>query len=152
MAAYNKYQIFVGDLTGKVHDLLGTTPGTDCDTLKVMLSNTAPNAGTHVVRGDSVEIAAGNGYTAGGSTIGGQSGTRTTGTFTLAGNEITWTATVGGIATFQYAILYNDTPTSPADPLIAWWPHTGAVTLADGESFVWKPSNLATAGTIFTLA
>jgi hypothetical protein len=39
------------------------------------------------------------------------------------------------VATFRYVDLYNDTPTSPADPLIAWWDYGSDVTLASGETF-----------------
>jgi len=49
---------------------------------------------------------------------------------------VTWTASGGSIGPFRYVVLYNDTQTSPADPLIAWWDYGSAVTLADGESFV----------------
>ena len=52
---------------------------------------------------------------------------------------------------FRYYVLYNDTATSPADALIAWWDHGSAVTLADTETFTVKFSN-ATPGAIFTLA
>jgi hypothetical protein len=31
-------------------------------------------------------------------------------------------------------VLYNDTPTSPADPLIAFWDYGSSVTLASGET------------------
>ena len=121
MATYVKYEVFVGDLMNKVHDLLGTTPGTDCDTLKVMLSNTAPNVATHTVRADAGEITAGNGYTAGGNEIPGQAGIRSGGTVTVSGDAVTWTAETGSMATFRYVILYNDTPTDPADPLVSYW-------------------------------
>jgi hypothetical protein len=152
MATYVKYEVFVGDLMNKTHDLLGTTPGSDCDTLKVMLSNTAPNAATHTVRSEAGEITGGNGYTSGGSVIGGQSGARSGGTVTLSGNAVTWTAETDTMATFRYVILYNDTPTSPADPLIASWDYGSAVSLAVGESFTVKFNNADSGGTIFTLA
>ena len=144
MASYNKYNTFVGDLTGKVHDLLGTA-GSTSDTCKLMLSNTAPNAATHTVRGDSTEISAGNGYSAGGTTLT-NVGTNTTGTFTLAGTDVVWTAT-GSVGPFRYVINYNDTPTSPADPLISWWDYGSNLQLANGETFT-----VDLGASVFTLA
>jgi hypothetical protein len=44
MAAFVKFQNFVRDLGDKVHHLQATG-----DTLKVYLTNNAPNAGTHEV-------------------------------------------------------------------------------------------------------
>lgn len=132
MASYNKYQTFVGDLAGKVHDLLGTA-GSTSDTCKAMLSNTAPNASTHTVRGDSTEISGGNGYTSGGNTCA-NVGSSSSGTFTLVCTDIVWTAS-GSVGPFRYVIMYNDTPTSPADPLISWWDYGSNLTLANGETF-----------------
>ncbi len=43
MASFNKFQIFVEDLGKKVHNL-------NADTLKIMLSNTAPAATNAVKR------------------------------------------------------------------------------------------------------
>lgn len=129
MAAFNKYQNFVEDLGNSVHDLVGTQ-----HTLKVMLSNTAPNAATHAVRADSSEISAGNGYTAGGADTQ-NDGSEASGTLTVTGVDLTFTASGGTIGPFRYAILYNDTPTSPADPLIGWWDYGSSITLNDGESF-----------------
>lgn len=129
MAVFNKYHQFSEDLCNKVHDLFGTN-----DTLKVMLSNTPPNAATHAVRADASEIAAGNGYTAGGIDTQ-NDGTRSGATTSITGVDATWTAVTGPMATFQYVILYNDTPTSPADPLIGWWDYGEPVTLAVGIPF-----------------
>ena len=61
MAAFNKFQAFVEHVAEGVHNL-------GSDTLKVMLTNTAPLA-TNSVKADLTEIAAGNGYTAGGGTL-----------------------------------------------------------------------------------
>jgi hypothetical protein len=133
MASFVKYEHFVEDLTQKVHDLFGTS-GSTADVLKVMLSNTAPNAATHAVRADSTEIGAGNGYSSGGNTAT-LSGTRSGGTFTAAGTDIVFTAAGGTIGPFRYAILYNDTPSSPAKPLIGYWDYGSSITLNDTETF-----------------
>lgn len=129
MATYVKYQQFVEDLGLKVHNLLGTT-----DTLKVMLSNSAPNVATHVTRSDATEISGGNGYTSGGADTQ-NSGAESGGTLTVSGTDVVFTASGGSIGPFRYVILYNDTPTSPADPLIAYWDYGSSITLAAGESF-----------------
>lgn len=150
MASYNKYDIFVEDFTNKIHDLFGTA-GSGADTCKVLLSNTAPNASTHAVRADTTELSTANGYTSGGQSTA-NAGTRSTGTVTINGTNVTWTASGGSVGPFRYVILYNDTPTSPADPLIAWWDYASNLTLLDGESFTVKFNNGASNGTIFTLA
>ena len=127
MAAAVKFQKFVRDLGLGVHNL-------DTGALKVYLTNAAPNAATHTVKADLADIAAGNGYVAGGADITGvyaESG----GTGTLTATDVTFTATGGTVGPFRYAILYNDTPTSPADPLIQYWDYGSAITLADGETF-----------------
>lgn len=129
MASYNKYQCFVEHLAEKVHNLAS-------DTLKVMLSNTAPDAAADTVRADADEIAAGNGYTAGGNIAAQASSEQTSGTYKLTLNDpATWTAAGGSIGPFRYVILYNDTPTSPADPLISYWDYGTSITLNIGETF-----------------
>lgn len=125
MAVYNKFNAFVEDQFEGVHDW-------DAHTFKVMLTNTAPVA-TNSVKADLTEISAGNGYTAGGTatTI---TTSRTGGTFKAVGTDVVFTAT-GAIGPFRYAVLYNDTPTTPADPLVSWWDYGSSVTMASGETF-----------------
>lgn len=100
-----------------------------------MLTLTAPVA-ANSVKADLTEIAAGNGYTAGGNTITTSSSSQTSGTFKLVLADTTFTASGGAIANFRYAVLYNDTPVTPADPLIGFWDYGSTVTLLTGESFV----------------
>lgn len=128
MAAFNKFEAYSEHLSEKVHDL-------NADTLKVYLTNTAPNAATHAVKADLAEIAAGNGYAAGG--VDTQNATsRSGGVTSVTGVDPVVTASGGGVGPFRYAVLYNDTPASGVvDPLIGWWDYGAAVTLADGESF-----------------
>lgn len=128
MAIANRFNVLAEHLAEGVHNW-------QAHTLKLMLTNVAPSP-THTVRADLTEIAAGFGYTAGGATVtvtgSGQSG----GVYRLEAADVTFTAAGGSIGPFRYAVLYNDTPTSPADPLICWWDYGSAVTLPSGESFV----------------
>lgn len=127
MATYNKFNQFVEDLANGVHNL-------GSDTLKVYLSNATPSASLDAVKADLAEITNENGYTAP-VTVTVDSSVESGGTYTLAvTTDITITAT-GSVGPFQYVVLYNDTPTAPADPLIAWWDYGSAVTLANGETF-----------------
>jgi len=127
MASFNKFNSFVEALAEKKHDL-------GADTLKVLLTNTAPVATNSVKADITAEVSAGNGYTAGGNTASVTSSAQTSGTYKLVlGDPATWTATGGSIGPFRYAVLYNDTATN--DELIGWWDYGSAVTLADGESF-----------------
>ncbi len=147
MAAYNKFESFVGDLAAKLHDLYGTS---DADLLKCFLTNELPLA-ADTVKLDMAEIGAGNGYTAGGDDVQ-NDGSEAAGTFTLTGTKIVWTASGGTIGPFQYVVLYNDDVTSPiVDALIAWWDYGSALTLLDGETFTVKFNGGDPTGDIFTL-
>ncbi len=125
MAAYNKFQIFVSDLCTKQHNL-------NSDTLKIMLTNTAPLV-TNTVKANITEIAAGNGYTAGGTQAIFVSGTDTSGTYKLILSPVVFTAAGGSIGPFEYAVLYNATAAN--GNLIAWWDYGTAITLTNGNSF-----------------
>lgn len=126
MATFNKFNAFVENLAEGVHNL-------GSGTLKVMLTNSAP-VNTFTIRTDVTEISAGNGYSAGGATVTTSSSAQISGTYRLICADVVFTAT-GAVGPFRYAVLYNDTPTSPADPLIGWWDYGSALTLANGETF-----------------
>jgi hypothetical protein len=129
MASFVKYQCFVENVAEKVHNLAS-------DTLKVALTNTAPNVATHTVLGDITEISAGNGYTAGGNQTTQSGSSQTAGVYTLASADpSTWVASGGSLGPFRYAVLYNATPTSPLKPLIGYWDYGSSITLATGETF-----------------
>ena len=147
MVTYNKFNVMVENLMNKVMDLFGSPIG---DTLKVSLHSVAPVA-TNSVFGDLTEIAAGSGYTAGGTAVANAAATRSTGTVTLVGDQVVFTAT-GAMDPFRYYALYDDTPASPADPLIAWWDHGSTVSLQNGDTFTVKFNNTASGGTILTIS
>jgi len=131
MAAYTKYDVFVEDWANKVHDLLGTA-GAGADTLKILLSNAAPNVATHALRSQTTELATGNGYTSGGASLA-NVGTRSGGVLTVVATDVVFTAAGGPIGPFRYAIIYNDTPASPLDPLVAYYDYGSSLTLNDTE-------------------
>lgn len=129
MATYNKFEDFVEQLCKGVHQLHAA--GHTC---KVYLTNNAPSASLDATVADLAEFAGGTGYTAGGEDAQNDL-TETGGTATLTCQDVTWTASAADWNAFRYVVLYNDTPTSPADPLIAWWDYGGSITPANGESF-----------------
>ena len=126
MATFTKFNSFVEYLAEGVMNL-------GADTLKIMLTNSAPLA-TNTVKANLTEISAGNGYSAGGPTVTITSSSQSSGTYSLVGNDVVITASGGSVGPFRYAVLYDDTPTSPADPLIAFWDYGSSITLASGES------------------
>lgn len=129
MASFVKFNAFVEHLAEKVHNL-------GSDTLKIYLTNTTPNVSTMTVRADLTGEPTGSGYVSGGNTAAVSTSAQTSGTYKLVlSDPTTWTAGVGGITAFRYAVLYNDTPTSPADPLIGYWDYGSSISLAQGETF-----------------
>lgn len=125
-ATFNKFNAFVADVANKVHNF-------GSDTIKVMLTNTAPVA-TNSVKADITELGAGNGYTAGGNAAAVTSSTQSGGVYKLIlANPATWTATGGSIGPFRYVVLYNSTTGS--GNLIGWYDYGSSITLAAGEQF-----------------
>lgn len=125
MAAYNKFNQFTKDLIDGVHDF-------DGHTFKVALTNTAPTS-SNTVLANITQITAGTGYTSGGTATTVTTST-SSGTAKIVGTDVVFTAT-GSMGPFRYAVLYNDTPSSPADPLIGYWDYGSSVTLATSETF-----------------
>jgi hypothetical protein len=126
MAAFNKFNVFVEHLAEKTHNL-------GSDALKILLTNSAPSVDDSV-KADLAEISAGGGYGAGGATVSAAASSQVGGIYKLVLNDVVFTAAGGSIGPFRYAVLYNDTPTSPADPLIGWYDYGASITLADTET------------------
>lgn len=125
MATFNKFNAFVENLAEKVHNLGG-------DTLKVALTNSAPSASNSTLS-DITEIT----YTyCSARTITISSSSQTSGTYSLVATDLTLTASGGSVGPFRYVVVYNDTPTSPADPLIGYYDYGSSITLADTETFL----------------
>lgn len=130
MASFTKVNDFVVNLANAM-DL-------DADTLIVALSNTDPTSGTDVTSD-------GNGILANVSqisytnlssrTLQNVTSTQTSGTYKLSADDLTLTASGGSVAAFRYIVIYNDTVTSPADPVIGYYDYGTSLTLNDGDTF-----------------
>lgn len=125
MASFNKFNAFVADVANKVHNL-------GSDTLKIMLTNTAP-AASNAVKTDIAEIGAGNGYSAGGLTVTGVTSSQTSGTYRLVSSADPVLTASGTVGPFRYAVLYNSTTAS--GNLIGWWDRGASITLASADTF-----------------
>ena len=126
MAAFQKFNSFVEAVAESKHNL-------GSDTLKVILSNSAPSPTDNILT-DIAEIDAGNGYVKGGNTASVVSSAQTGGIYKLVlSDPSTWKAVGGDISPFRYAVLYN---TSAANnELVGFWDYGSAVNLAEGDSF-----------------
>ena len=122
MATFNKFNAWAENMVEVAN--LGT------DQFVIALSNTLPVA-TNSVLADITQISYTNLSSRNVTTA---SSTQTGGTYSLTLNDLVLTAS-GAVATFRYVILFDDTPTSPADPLVGWWDYGSAVTMANGETF-----------------
>lgn len=128
MATFNRTNQFAEDLGKGVH-VFGTHQ------LKVALTNTAPTAANATYAALTAPLATTNLSGATPFNVTTTSYTQTSGVGNLVLADLTLTAT-GAVSAFRYVVLYNDTPTSPADPLIGWYDYGSSVTMANTETFV----------------
>lgn len=126
MATLTKFYSFVEAIHEKKHNL-------GSDTLKVLLTNTAPSLSNTVKADISGELSTANGYTAGGATITVTSSAQSSGLYTLIASDVTWTASGGSIGPFRYSVIYNDSATN--DELIGYIDYGYSVTVASGQTF-----------------
>lgn len=128
MPAPQFFHQFTEDLCKGVHQF-----GTHA--IKVLLTNDAPGPSADAVKADlPSELSGGSGYTAGGHAVTTTSCEQTSGVTKLVLADVTITASGGSIGPFRYAVLYNDTPTSPADPLVCFVDYGQSTTLSSGQS------------------
>lgn len=122
MATFNKFNAWAENMVEVAN--LAT------DQFVIALSNTLPTAANSVLA-DITQIAYTNLSSRNVTTA---SSTQTGGTYSLTLNDLVLTAS-GAVATFRYVILFDDTPSSPLDPLVGWWDYGSAVTMNSGETF-----------------
>lgn len=134
MASFTKFNSFVEHLAEKVHNL-----GSDTLTVALCAAANAPVA-TNSVLADLTQIS----YTNLSSrAISISSSAQVSGTYKLVLTDLVLTASGGSVGPFRYVVIYNDTPTSPADPLICWFDYGSEITLANGETLTidFDPTN-----------
>jgi hypothetical protein len=122
MATFNKFNSFAEVLVEPIN--LGT------DQFVIALTNTAPTASNSVLT-DITQISYTNLSSRNVTTT---SSSQTSGTYTLVLADLVLTAS-GSVGPFRYVVLYDDTPTSPADPLVGWWDYGSSITMANAETF-----------------
>ncbi|MDD5774355.1 MAG: hypothetical protein PHS64_00255 [Candidatus Omnitrophica bacterium] len=125
MASYNKFQDFVEQVGKGLHHLNAAG-----DTLKVYLTNNAPDAAADAGKADLAGITEENGYAAADIQ---NDMSETTGTLTVTAVDVVFTASGGSFGPFRYAVIYNDTHAS--DGLVCWHDYGSSITVNTGESF-----------------
>ena len=112
--AWKKYDSFPERMGNKVFEM-------DTDTFKMALYLSTSNAATtsnNNLADLTNEHANANGYTTGGVTIA-PTWSYSGGTTTWDTADAQWTASGGSIVA-RFAVIWDDTPTSPADPLLCY--------------------------------
>lgn len=103
-------------------------------TFKAMLVNSPAPAATDAVKADLTEISPGNGYTAGGATLSITSSSQSGGLYKWIVVDFVISASGGSIGPLRYPTIYDDTPSSPADPLMLFYDYGGSISLNVGET------------------
>jgi len=132
MATFNKLNGFVEHLSEGVHNL-------GSDQLVIALSNTAPAAEATNPNGSTAACVLANvtqvAYTnLSTRNITTSTSAQTSGTYKLTLTDLVLTSSGGSTGPFRYIYIYNDTSTSPADPLIGYYDYGSALTLNDSET------------------
>ena len=128
MASFNKNQIFAENLGKAVHNF---TSDATCSVTVYLTTNANAPVATNETLSQITQIS----YTNLSSrVVTGITWEHTTGTAHMTATDLVLTAS-GAVATFRWVGLYDDDPTSPADPLIGYYDYASDVTLASAETF-----------------
>ena len=125
MATYNKFNQTVEDIAYGVY-----TSNTDQFTVALTAAANAPVA-TNTVLANLTEAAYTNLSSRNLTT---STAAESSGTYTQLFADLVLTSSGGSTGPFRYVVIYNNTPTSPADPLLCWYDYGSDLTLADGET------------------
>jgi hypothetical protein len=138
MASFNKVNDFV---VNEVHNM-----DLESDQLAVALTNTAPGSessnptadGNGIV-GNLTQISYSNVSSRNLTT---SSSSQSSGVYKLVVADLTLTAS-GTVGPFRYIYIFDDTVTSPADPIIGYYDYGTSLTLNNGDTFTldFSPSN-----------
>lgn len=144
-ATYNKFDDFSQQLVRGTHHFTAHV-------FKVALTNTAPSVTdvSWLPNSSAPPPAAAHGYPAGGN-VTTVTETNAAGTTSVQGTQVDFIAAGGQIGPFRYAIVYNDSVSSPEKPIVAWFDYGSSITINNTEKFTVIFSGVSP-GTIFTLA
>ena len=140
MAQFQKLPGFVEHLAHGVHNF--KLSGSGGHQLKVALSNTAPGVESTPPNGATANCVLANvtqiNYTNGSLSSRDLSISDTAqagGVYKLEITDLVISASTTTSDAFRYIYVYNDTPTSPADPLIGFYDYGGSITLQPSDTF-----------------
>jgi hypothetical protein len=122
MATWNKFHAWTKNMV--------TVANLDTDQFTIALTNTAPVAANSVLA-DITQISYTNLTSRNITTT---SSSQTGGVYTLEFQDLTLTAS-GSVPSFRYVVIYDNTPTSPLDPVVSWLDYGSSITMANGETF-----------------
>jgi hypothetical protein len=106
------------------------------DQFTIYLSDEAPIVATDSPKTDIANITEQNGYTETNLTTTWVETAGGSGIFVLRHNaDVVWTASGGSFGPFRYAVVYNNTITTPLDLLVGFWDNGSSITITVGNSF-----------------
>jgi len=115
-------------------------PDVDGDTYKAALTNSAPTkAGTQVIA-DITQIGGTGGYAA--VTLSGVSFAETgagTGIWQFTSSAFSWTASGADFGTARYVVIYDDTASTPAKPVVGFLDYGTTFVVTNGNTFTVTP-------------